>query len=81
MNRFYYPGAMKVGQTVELSGEEFHHAVRVHRGRAGEEIELFDGRGSGYRGRILSERPAHRSSFSIRSHLANRTSSSPLPWR
>lgn len=54
MNRFYYPGAMKVRQTVELSGEEFHHAVRVHRGRAGEEIELFDGRGSGYRGRILS---------------------------
>jgi 16S rRNA (uracil1498-N3)-methyltransferase len=51
-NRFYYPAAMRSGDSVELGGEEFHHAVRVHRSRAGEEVELFDGRGKGFVGRI-----------------------------
>ncbi|GAC1429570.1 MAG: 16S rRNA (uracil(1498)-N(3))-methyltransferase [Thermoanaerobaculia bacterium] len=37
---------------VDVSGDEFHHAVRVVRVREGEEIELFDGRGGAARGRV-----------------------------
>lgn len=44
-NRFYFDGLLVPGSEVELAGEEFHHAVRVHRTRVGEEVELFDGRG------------------------------------
>ncbi len=34
-----------VGSTLEISGEEAHHAVTVLRLRVGSEVELFDGRG------------------------------------
>lgn len=40
------------GPSVEISGDEFHHAVRVVRVREGEEIEIFDGRGHAARGRV-----------------------------
>lgn len=40
------PGPLRVG------GEEAHHAVRVKRLRAGEAVELFDGRGGRRRGRV-----------------------------
>jgi 16S rRNA (uracil1498-N3)-methyltransferase len=51
-NRFYVPAGLRVGETTDLTGDEFHHAVRVHRSRVGEEVELFDGRGSAFLGRI-----------------------------
>ncbi|MGA7614020.1 MAG: 16S rRNA (uracil(1498)-N(3))-methyltransferase [Thermoanaerobaculia bacterium] len=44
-NRFHVPELPPPGESVELTGDEFHHAVRVHRSREGEEVELFDGRG------------------------------------
>jgi 16S rRNA (uracil1498-N3)-methyltransferase len=43
-NRFYLPAELEVGTVVSLGGEELHHA-RVSRLRAGETVELFDGRG------------------------------------
>lgn len=42
------------GGNVEITGEEFHHAVRVARVREGEDVELFDGRGSAMAGRVES---------------------------
>jgi len=41
-----------IAAAVDVSGEEFHHAVRVVRVHEGEEIELFDGRGRAARGRV-----------------------------
>jgi 16S rRNA (uracil1498-N3)-methyltransferase len=37
-----------------VTGEEFHHSVRVVRVRAGEEVELFDRAGHAARGTVLS---------------------------
>lgn len=45
-NRYLAPSPFLPGETVELTGDEFHHAVRVARCREGEEIELLDGRGA-----------------------------------
>lgn len=44
-NRFHLPGVLAPGQSVDLAGTEFHHAVRVARIRIGEVIEIFDGDG------------------------------------
>lgn len=38
--------------SIDVSGDEFHHAVRVVRLRAGEEIEIFDGKGHAARGKV-----------------------------
>jgi 16S rRNA (uracil1498-N3)-methyltransferase len=51
-HRFFVPAALPIGETVEVAGEELHHAVRVVRVREGEEIEVFDGRGSAAAGRV-----------------------------
>lgn len=49
--RFYLPGvageaALAPGRSVELTGEEAHHALHVVRVSEGDEVELFDGSGS-----------------------------------
>lgn len=41
-----------IAPSIDVSGDEFHHAVRVVRLREGEEIEVFDGRGQAARGRV-----------------------------
>ena len=51
-NRFYVPEGLRLDGVVELTGEEFHHAVRVHRSRLGDPVELFDGLGTAFEGRI-----------------------------
>jgi 16S rRNA (uracil1498-N3)-methyltransferase len=38
--------------TVTVTGDEFHHSVRVVRLRAGEEVELFDRAGNAAKGRV-----------------------------
>ncbi|MFN2442725.1 MAG: 16S rRNA (uracil(1498)-N(3))-methyltransferase [Thermoanaerobaculia bacterium] len=53
LNRFLHPGPFSTGGRVALIGDELHHAAKVHRARVGEEVELFDGRGSGVRARVL----------------------------
>jgi 16S rRNA (uracil1498-N3)-methyltransferase len=40
------------GTRAEVHGDEFHHLARVRRVRPGEAVELFDGRGRGWRGRV-----------------------------
>lgn len=45
-NRFHLDASYESGETLELTGAECHHAVKVARVRVGEEIELFDGRGN-----------------------------------
>jgi 16S rRNA (uracil1498-N3)-methyltransferase len=50
--RAWVPGAL-ADDHFELGGEEFHHAVRVARARAGEEIECFNGEGRNIIARIV----------------------------
>lgn len=52
-HRFLVPDPLEIGATIALGDEESHHA-RVLRVREGEEIELFDGRGSSYLARYES---------------------------
>jgi 16S rRNA (uracil1498-N3)-methyltransferase len=42
------------GTRLAIRGEELHHAARVVRVREGEEVELFDGKGSAARGVIAT---------------------------
>lgn len=53
-HRIHFDGALAAGSEVEVTGEEFHHAVRVARVREGEEVELFDGKGKLAAARIAS---------------------------
>jgi 16S rRNA (uracil1498-N3)-methyltransferase len=57
--------------TVEVSGEEFHHAVRVVRARVGEEVELFDRAGRLARG-TLSAVETGRAVVEVGDEIASR---------
>jgi len=50
--RFYHPAEMSIGQLVELSLENKHHATRVLRLKKGNPIILFNGRGGEFSGHI-----------------------------
>lgn len=52
-HRIHIDAPYAAGEQLTVSGEEFHHAARVVRVREGEEIELFDGRGHGAKGRVV----------------------------
>ncbi len=43
-----------VAPSIEVAGDEFHHAARVVRVREGEEVEVFDGHGHAAHGRIAA---------------------------
>jgi 16S rRNA (uracil1498-N3)-methyltransferase len=45
MERFYCPDLSETSELVTLSAEESHHAQRVYRKKAGDSVELTDGRG------------------------------------
>ncbi len=45
MDRYYLPSAQWHQEPLTLTGEEAHHATRVMRAKAGDEIEIFDGHG------------------------------------
>ena len=51
LDRFFAPTTFAEG-TVELRDEEFHHLAHVLRKRAGDMVEVFDGRGRAARCRI-----------------------------
>jgi len=57
-HRIYSSAPFAPGDRVAISGEEFHHAVRVVRVREGEEVELFDAAGSAAHGFITAVEPA-----------------------
>ena len=50
--RFYIDSQLREGLRLDLPHEAAHHAVRVLRLRAGDEIVLFDGRGGEYASHI-----------------------------
>jgi 16S rRNA (uracil1498-N3)-methyltransferase len=52
-NRFFVDAELTAGDVVSLSGDERHHA-RVLRVREGEEVEVFNGRGTSYAGKFES---------------------------
>jgi 16S rRNA (uracil1498-N3)-methyltransferase len=54
--RFFAP---TIAEITTLTGEEFHHAVRVVRVRQGEEVELFDGNGEIVVARVETIGPDH----------------------
>ena len=54
MPRFYLPPSDLRGKTFTLSGSEAHHAIHVLRKKAGDLIDLFDGKDAAYTGRIES---------------------------
>ena len=47
-----------VGSTVEVTGDEAHHAVAVRRLRVGESVVLTDGRGRAVTGPVVDHRQA-----------------------
>ncbi len=52
--RFFVPGNCIKGGTAVLTPDQAHHLRDVLRLRAGDEVELFDGSGSSYSGKIRS---------------------------
>ncbi|WP_309146178.1 16S rRNA (uracil(1498)-N(3))-methyltransferase [Nitrosomonas sp. Nm84] len=50
--RFYHPSKITIGQIVELSAENKHHAARVLRLKAGDSITLFSGDGGEFSAHI-----------------------------
>jgi len=51
-HRIHVPQKADAGATIAVTGEEFHHAARAVRVRAGEEVEVFDGHGFAASGHI-----------------------------
>ncbi len=54
MPQFLIPSSEVRDRKAVLSGEEAHHARDVFRMKQGDAIQLFDGRGTGYRGVIAA---------------------------
>jgi 16S rRNA (uracil1498-N3)-methyltransferase len=52
VNRVYCRDVPGVGECVTLSGEESRHLLRVRRAKRGDDVVLFDGRGTEAAGRI-----------------------------
>lgn len=54
MDRFFLSPADWTPETLQLMGEEGHHAVRVMRKKLGDRIEVFDGQGRWARGEVCA---------------------------
>jgi len=52
--RLFREGPLAPGQTAELDEQAAHHALRVLRLRPGDAVELFNGDGRRYRGRLVA---------------------------
>lgn len=52
IERFYCPGS-SVDGLASLEGDEARHLIRVRRIEVGEEVELFDGRGTAFRAKVV----------------------------
>lgn len=62
MVRVLYPVPAKVPAVIRLEDERFHHLAHVLRVATGEEVEVFDGQGRSFLGRIEA---IHRTSAEI----------------
>jgi 16S rRNA (uracil1498-N3)-methyltransferase len=56
-NRLYHAGPLAAGTTVRLDADASHHALRVLRLAAGDAVELFDGGGLRWPGRLVDADP------------------------
>lgn len=54
---FLFPEALVEADALTLDSRESHHLVRVFRAKAGETVEVLDGRGRRYRGRLVGADP------------------------
>ncbi len=52
LHRFYHPHTLPDSGDITLSRDESHHAMRVVRARQGDDVALFDGRGTVAQGTI-----------------------------
>ena len=66
-----------VTSTVTVTGDEFHHSIRVVRARVGEEVELFDGAGHAARG-VVTSIERDRAVIAVGEPLPSRESPLPL---
>lgn len=64
ISRFYCPLPLEAGRTITLPPEAAHHALRVLRLRAGDELVVFDGLGGEYPGRVTETAPKLRLALS-----------------
>jgi len=53
-HRIYTPDPFAPGDRIAITGDEQHHAARVVRVREGEEVELFDGKGTAAHGVVTA---------------------------
>jgi len=60
ISRFFCPGPLRPGTQIALPREVAHHAERVLRLAAGEEVVLFDGSGAEFPARLLALGPQAR---------------------
>jgi 16S rRNA (uracil1498-N3)-methyltransferase len=56
-NRLYHPGPLASGAPLRLDAQASHHLLRVLRLAAGDPVELFDGSGPRWPGRLLEADP------------------------
>ncbi len=52
--RLYHPGKLSCHQHVELSPQNSHHLARVLRARVGAPVQLFNGDGNRYDGKLIA---------------------------
>lgn len=52
--RRFFSASEPIGNRLEIEGDEFHHIARVLRHRPGDELEVVNGRGRLWRGRIAT---------------------------
>ena len=77
LHRFYISTPFAPQSHVTLTGEELHHAVRVVRVRAGESVELFDGKGIAMRG-VVEELDRDRCVVRVEEAVPSRETRVPL---
>jgi 16S rRNA (uracil1498-N3)-methyltransferase len=63
--------------TVTVTGDEFHHSIRVVRARVGEEVEVFDGAGHAAKG-VVESIERDRAVIAVGEPLPSRESPLPL---
>ncbi len=74
LHRFFLPSPLETGQTVELPEHLRHQLLRVLRVQPGDEIVLFDGRGTDFRATVEVARPTQ-----VIVRLTDAQPSRPLP--
>ncbi len=70
--------SVQPGTVVEIHGPEAHHAIGVQRLRAGELVEIVDGRGTRARGSVDAKSTRERLAVSVHEVLHERASSTAI---